>query len=63
MKNLYILEAKWNDKKGRVRKNLIVGVYDSLTRLEQEKDKILQEHHTFASVTFGVNTEIQPFHA
>lgn len=63
MKTLYILEAKWNDKIGRAKKNLLVGVYDSLNKLEQEKNRILNEPHEYNSVSFGVKTEIQLFHA
>jgi len=63
MKTLYILEAKWNDKLGRAKKNLIVGVYDSLSKLEMSKNLILNQPHNFKSVSFGIKTEIQPFHA
>lgn len=63
MKTLYILEAQYRDKIDRVRHNTIIGVYDNTETLEEAKTKILNNPHEWNSVTFSVNTEIQPFHA
>lgn len=63
MKILYILEAKWLDKIGRTKKNYLVGVYDCLNKLETAKKKIQDIPHQYHSVSFGIKSEIQPFHA
>ena len=63
MKTLYILGAKWNDKLGRAKKNFIVGVYDSISKLEQAKDLVYNQPHDYNSVSFSVKADIQPFHA
>lgn len=63
MKTLYILEAQYRDKIDRVRHNTIIGVYDNTESLEVAKNVILTKPHEWNSVTFSINTEIQPFHA
>jgi len=63
MKILYILEARWHDKINRIRKNQIIGVFSDLEKLEQAKNKINAQPHEFKSVSFSVNSEVQPFHA
>jgi len=63
MRQLYILEAKWHDKINRVRHTEIVGVFNDLDKLENAKQQIILKSHEYSSVSFGVNAEIQPFHA
>ena len=63
MKILFILEAQFRDKINRVRKNEIVGVYSDLSKLEEAKNKVLCLPHDYTSVSFSINTEIQPFYA
>jgi hypothetical protein len=61
MKLVYILEARWHDKINRIRQNSIVGVYDNLEKLEIAKNQVSAKPHDYKSITFNVNTEIQPF--
>lgn len=63
MKILYILEAKWHDTIGRCRKNELIGVFDNLDKLDKAKKIIESKPHDYKSITFGINKEIQPFHA
>lgn len=63
MKTLYILEARWHDKLNRVRKDEIIGVFDNLEVLERAKTSVSIRPHDYNSISFSVNTEIQPFHA
>lgn len=63
MKILYILEARWHDKINRIRKNEIIGVFSDLTKLELAKTEVSRKPHDYKSVSFSVNSEIQPFHA
>jgi hypothetical protein len=63
MKVLYILEARWHDKINRIRHNELIGVYDDLKKLELAKEQTEKKPHDYKSITFSVNTELQPFHA
>jgi len=63
MKVLYILEARWHDKINRIKHNEIIGVFDDLQKLESAKKQIEIRPHDYKSITFNLNTEIQPFHA
>jgi hypothetical protein len=63
MKQLYILEARWHDKINRVRRDSIVGVYDDLLKLEKAKKEVEKLPHEYASISFSIKSEIQPFHA
>lgn len=63
MRELYILEAKWHDKIGRVRYNEIIGVYNNSKSIENAKQQVLLRPHNYKSISFGVNIETQPFHA
>ena len=63
MKTVYILEAKWHDTIGRCRKNELIGVYDSLDKLEVVKKQIEEKPHDYKSISFGIKKEIQPFYA
>ena len=63
MKILYILEAKWHDTIGRCRKNELIGVFENLEKLENVKRQIEKRPHDYTSVSFGINKEIQLFHA
>lgn len=61
MKTLYILEAEWRDTIGRARKQSIIGVYDDIKKLEKAKKTIENTPHKYTSITYKINTEIQPF--
>ncbi len=63
MKTLFILEARWHDKINRIRRNEIVGVYSDLEKLEIAKNNVIAKPHEYKSISFSINTEIQPFHA
>lgn len=63
MKEVYILEARWHDKINRIKKDEIIGVYDNLESLEKAKESVSIRPHDYNSVSFSVNSEIQPFHA
>jgi len=63
MKEVYILEARWHDKINRIRKNEIVGVFDNVDKIEHAKTAVSIRPHDYNSISFGVNIEIQPFHA
>lgn len=61
MKTLYILEAEWRDTIGRARKQSIIGVYDDIKKLEKAKKTVENTPHKYTSITYKINTEIQPF--
>lgn len=61
MKTLYILEAEWRDTIGRARKQSIIGVYDDIKKLEKAKKTVENTPHKYTSITYKINTEMQPF--
>lgn len=61
MKTLYILEAIWHDALGRCKKSKIIGVYDSITKVEIQKQIIEKEAHSYNFVSFSVAQERQLF--
>ena len=61
MKTLYILEAEWRDTIGRARKQSIIGVYDDIKKLEKAKKTVEDTPHKYTSITYKINTEMQPF--
>lgn len=63
MKTVYILEAKWHDSINRCRKNAIIGVFDDLKKLEIVKNQTEKIPHDYKTISFGINKEIQLFHA
>lgn len=63
MKTVYILEARWHDKINRIRHNEIIGVFDNINNLENMKTQVMTRPHDYKSISFSINTEIQPFGA
>ena len=51
MFNQYILEAKYLDKIGRVKKKTIVGVFKDLESIEPVKEKLISEEKDYIGLT------------
>ena len=60
MFNQYILEAKYLDKIGRVKKKTIVGVFKDLESIEPVKEKLIFEEKDY-KMSFKINGQFNPF--
>jgi hypothetical protein len=58
--NQYILEAKYLDSIKRCKRKSIVGVYSTLEKIEQVKQKLISEEPKY-TLAFSINGQFNPF--